>query len=149
MREYGLAAQRCHGRLPGPLTGSEVGDRYHVWALWPGWSLLFLRKPCFRPGEDPRTPLQCIRKCWVSQVNPFRLCPLPRSGSRRDGNREVLVEAEVGATSSSEENRKTVLPFSHVKNISWFVTLLRKLFDPSAQEFSSLLKKKFLPLQNT
>lgn len=26
-------------------------------------------------GEDPRTPLQCIRKCWVGLMNPFRLYP--------------------------------------------------------------------------
>ena len=24
---------------------------------------------------DPRTPLQCIRKCWVGPMNPFSWCP--------------------------------------------------------------------------
>lgn len=99
------------GRVVGTVT---------VWALWPGWSLLFSGSLASDPGEDPRTPLQCIRKCWVSQVNPFRLCPTAQ---------EWVTQGDTAGTGGSGRGRgggnlvfrgkwKTVLPFSHIENIS-------------------------------
>lgn len=77
------------------MTGVWSGSTALSWEALPGtsdwgvrWGTVAMSGLCGRDGacfsqeallqtqgEDPRTPLQCIRKCWVSQVKPFRLCP--------------------------------------------------------------------------